>query len=184
MPKITTLMQKSGRGIDRILSLNELALHNRCGETLRQSINVGLNFPFSSSNSLCVAFNVAVPCVPQALQALAQRASSGQERRGGGLDGFLTLGLDLQSTSYGGPPEHTEPNEENQRDPMQPPGPDTFHPGGSGMSCGLRLLSCVCVYEYIFTLCCYINISNIYVCICTCTVFIHVDLYMCLQVYL
>ena len=66
MPKITTLMQKSGRGIDRILSLNELALHNRCGETLRQSINVGLNFPFSSSNSLCVAFNVAVPCVPQA----------------------------------------------------------------------------------------------------------------------
>ncbi|XP_030192899.1 protein PRRC2A isoform X2 [Gadus morhua] len=65
----------------------------------------------------------------RALQALAQRASSGQERRGGGLDGFLTLGLDLQSTSYGGPPEHTEPNEENQRDPMQPPGPDTFHPG-------------------------------------------------------
>ncbi|CAL8345380.1 unnamed protein product [Arctogadus glacialis] len=65
----------------------------------------------------------------RALRAVAQRASSGQERRGGGLDGFLTLGLDLQSTSYGGPPEHTEPNEENQRDPMQPPGPDTFHTG-------------------------------------------------------
>ncbi|CAL8335385.1 unnamed protein product [Boreogadus saida] len=65
----------------------------------------------------------------RALRALAQRASSGQERRGGGLDGFLTLGLDLQSTSYGGPPEHTEPNEENQRDPIQPPGPDTFHTG-------------------------------------------------------
>ena len=77
---------------------------------------------------------MTVPCVLlQALRALAQRASSVQEQRGGGggggLDGFLTLGLHLQSTSYGGPPEHTEPHEEHQQDPKPPPGPDTFHTG-------------------------------------------------------